>query len=84
VTLDIARPPSLDDPAGSVAPPCYACGHPRLGHRDADTGYWVCAATVSLLPDVETPAREGCPCEGYLPDDGRGRWALDGSREMAS
>jgi hypothetical protein len=81
VSLDIARPPSLDDPAGSVARPCYTCGHPRSSHPDI--GYWVCSTAVSMRPDVETASREACLCEGYIPDDGSGRWALDGSRESA-
>jgi hypothetical protein len=78
----VARPGSRTHRDASARRPCYACGHPRPNHRDVYAGYWVCAASVSLLPDVETPSREPCPCEGYLPDDGSGRWAFDGSRVM--
>jgi hypothetical protein len=57
---------------------CYSCGHLRTSHHDP---VLPCGASVSTTTDSESYWRDPCPCEGYNPDDGWGRWTFDGKRQ---
>jgi hypothetical protein len=67
--------PSDLDVGGHDLARCYVCGHLRTSHLENR-----CSAPVSTVPDVESWHRDRCSCSGYYPDEGVGRWTLDGKR----
>jgi hypothetical protein len=76
--LDRAGLVGITSRQGPLFVTCHGCGHLRLSHREgADPP---CMSSVSTMADVESWWRDPCPCAGYAPDDGHGRWTFDGRR----